>query len=212
MISSESDLFVFLKKWEKVSLYDLACYLHYPIKSKIDKGDTGHMIESLLGAQISNSRDPDLKNLGIEIKTLPICQDLHILENTFLSSVPLPFNEGSLLQSQLWKKISKIVFITIVRTQRAPSYEDYIGKTFILDWAAERKAFHTLMADWALLSSILLLEEYHFIDSTLGEALHIRPKARNALHSIRVGAVKMNPMGFYLRKKFLQPYVQQIYL
>jgi len=206
-----SELLILLKQWENVSLGDLALSLNGFMHSKMHKGDTGRLIEMLLGGQNSNSRAPDLEDLWLEIKTLPLQRNLKIIENTFLSSIPLPFCDGSLENSRLWYKISKILFVTILRAGKSPSYHDRIGKSFILDWNHDSIALNALKKDWNLLSSILLLEEYHLLDSTLGEILHVRPKARDAAHKVLVGRLKINPLGFYLRKTFLQPYVDRAF-
>lgn len=168
------------------------------------KGSAGQIIEKLIGVKPNARPEPDIPSLGLEIKTLPISSSGQVKENTFLMSIQLPLSSGSFKRSTLFHKIRHILFVPIIRAHSYASLEDWIGKAFLYDLERDLVSFKTMEQDWDMLTNLLTEEEYHFIDADLGELLHIRPKARNAQHLQRVGAMAINPLGWYLRKKHTQ--------
>jgi len=86
------------------------------------------------------------------------------------------------------------------------SMEDRIGPAFIID--LDPLSCVTFTKDWDLLAGFLRDEDYRMISSDLGEFLHIRPKAQNANHSVKVNGQRVNPMGFYLRKTYTQELIR----
>jgi len=180
-------------------------YKSYP--KTLTKGWAGRLIEDLLGVTNYNTAAPDLPDIGLEIKTLPLSPLLKVKEHTFISSISLPFLEGTFPRSRLHHKIQAILWVPIIRTQIKMSINDYIGKAFVVQ--IDRTTFECLEQDWNSLTALLRQEEYSLISSHLGDILHIRPKAQNAAHRVHIAGQSINPMGFYFRKTYTQELINR---
>ena len=73
------------------SLTELAEYARVPvpIDTLHGKGFTGELIEKCLGASAENQSIPDFPELGLELKSIPVDDNLCPLESTFLCYAPL---------------------------------------------------------------------------------------------------------------------------
>ncbi len=53
------------------------------------KGFTGELLELILGASAGNLSEPDFPGLALELKTMPVDENLKPLESTFITHAPL---------------------------------------------------------------------------------------------------------------------------
>ena len=196
-----------LSLYEGCTLGQLHQELYGHIPKTMTKGLTGRLIERLLGVTNLNSSSPDLPELGLELKTLPLSPLLQVKEHTFISTISLPFWEGSFKRSRLHNKIQSILWIPIIRSGTKMSLLDRIGKEFLIRMDLETSGI--LEQDWNLLTGLLRQEQYTLISSHLGEILHIRPKAQSSAHFISIDGQQINPMGFYFRKSYTQGLVDR---
>lgn len=192
-----------------LSLEQLHHMIYQTKPESIGKGWTGRLLEQWLGVTNLNESTPDLPEIGLEIKTLPVSHKGRVLEHTFLATIPFPFREGSFRRSRLYNKIQKILWIPIVRKEKRMSFQDQIGAAFIQDLEKDSEVLSKLTEDWDLLAGLLREESYRLISSEVGDILHIRPKAQNAAQKIWVGEQKINPMGFYFRKNYTQELIDK---
>lgn len=177
---------------------------------KSHKGHAGQIIETLLGADGSNAKGPDLPDLGVEIKTLPINLDVKVMENTFVCCISLPFTETQFESSDFYLKAKRILFVPIIVKKKGSLSDKVLAEPFL--WELNGKDLSIIKQDWIELSSYLRLGSWSSINSTLGEILHIRPKAANSrelsMFQALGGHHRILPIGFYLRKSFTQSLVE----
>ena len=65
-----------------------------PRNTTSGKGFTGELLEILLGASAGNLPVPDFPQLKLELKTLPVDENLKPLESTFICHAPLINKRG----------------------------------------------------------------------------------------------------------------------
>ena len=120
IFKSEKELLSFYKKFKGKNLLELKSLLDEDIESKIgsNKGMVGQIFEGLTGRPPNSSEEPDIEELGIELKAIPFKR----LKNNSLSSKERSklksINYKTLLHetwkdSFLIKKINKILFLAI---------------------------------------------------------------------------------------------------
>lgn len=177
------------------------------------KGDIGQIVEQLFGVKPSSYAGPDLPELGIEIKTLPVNLCGAVIENTYVNKISLPFRETDFEHSCLWQKIKKIIFVPVIGDKQDKLENRRLGQPFI--WEASGGEFRQLKQDWLDLTQYLRLGMWTLINSKLGEILHIRPKAAHGRDLSTFDALGQEhcilPMGFYLRKSFTQLLIEKNY-
>ncbi len=199
-----------LRVYEGKSLAHLHRDLYGTLPLKMTKGFTGRLLEQLLEVTNLNESTPDFPEYGLEIKTIPIGSKGIVKEHTFLSTISLPFLEGTFRRSKLYHKIFKVLWIPILREGTYMSLHDQIGRSFIVE--LEESIIAKLEGDWNLLTGLLREEAYPLISSDIGEILHIRPKAQNAAHMVCVNGQRVNPMGFYFRKSYTQELIRPYWM
>lgn len=170
------------------------------------KGWAGDLLEDILGVTDKSSSGPDFPEMGIELKTLPVSENFHVLENTFLGKIPLPFQEGSLKNSRLYQKIRQIFWVPLIGNKGEPLEQRRIGQGFL--WQLHGEELSVFEQDWDELSSLLRSAEFGDISAHLGTALHIRPKAAHSRDKVLLNIDGQThtivPLGFYLRRSFTQ--------
>lgn len=178
------------------------------------KGDGGQLIEQLLGIQSSSTKGPDLPEIGLEIKTLPIDKEFRVLENTHICKITLPFSETDFFRSSLWLKTRHILFVPIIGQRKTPMCDKILAQPFF--WQAQSCDIECLKQDWFELSSLLRTGCFEKINAKIGECLHIRPKAAHGqdLCTLKVQGQyqRILPLGFYLRKSFTQKLISRVYV
>lgn len=181
---------------------------------KHDKGQIGQLVEQLLGVQSNSFAGPDLPELGVEIKTLPLNFKKNVLEHTHIGKISLPFKETSFHNSSLWLKMRQILFVPIIAKPKSSMSEKILAQPFL--WKANCEEQKQIEQDWLELSSFLRCGQFTEIDSKIGEILHIRPKASHGKDLTFIQQEKNSyhvlPLGFYLRKSFTQHLIARNYV
>ena len=184
------------------------------IPFKEDKGQIGQLVEQLMGVKSNSYAGPDLPEMGVEIKTLPLNSQGKVQEHTHIGKISLPFKETSFEHSSLWLKIQKILFVPIIAQRNNIMSEKILGQPFL--WEAGQEIKEQLKKDWLELSSFLRLGHFDEINSQIGEYLHIRPKASHGKDFIffqqENNTYHILPIGFYLRKSFTQQLIARNYV
>jgi len=170
------------------------------------KGWVGQLLERRLGASAGSKDEPDFQLLGIELKTLPVDRIGHPCESTFVCTIPLldvAATEWS--QSRVWRKLSRVLWIIVEGSRDIPVAARRIGEPLL--WSPDADETAMLKGDWDELTGIIGRGDIESITGHLGQAMQVRPKARDS-HARRRGLdedgvlVERLPRGFYLRASF----------
>ncbi|MFK8068149.1 MAG: DNA mismatch repair endonuclease MutH [Gammaproteobacteria bacterium] len=171
-----------------------------------NKGWIGEILELALGATAGSKPEPDFQLINVELKTIPIKNNLKPKETTHVCTVPL-FNTTGLSweTSLVKKKLSRVLWIPIEYDEKKVLAERKIGSPLL--WSPTSEQENVLKTDWEEFMDLISLGEFDQITAHLGEALQIRPKAADS-HALADGIgkegkkIKTLPRGFYLRTSF----------
>ena len=123
-----------------------------PIDPNQRKGWVGQAIELALGTNASNKSLPDFKDLGIELKTLPIGKSGRPTESTFITSIPLlTIHQQQWNTSQCYAKLKRVLWVPIEGDTDIPYPQRRIGQGFL--WSPDAVQERILEADWNYLTS-----------------------------------------------------------
>ena len=170
------------------------------------KGWVGQLLERRLGASAGSKDEPDFQSLGIELKTLPVDRSGHPCELTFVCTIPLldvAMTEWA--DSRVKRKLNRVLWIIVEGSRDIPVAARRIGEP--LFWSPDAEESALLERDWDELTGIIGRGDIESITGHLGQAMQVRPKARDS-HARRRGldedgvVVKRMPRGFYLRATF----------
>jgi DNA mismatch repair protein MutH len=182
--------------------------LQVPANQKRAKGWVGEIIEIYLGATASSLPEPDFQYLGIELKTLPLDLNGKPKETTFVCSVSLSGNNGSLWKdSPVRRKLARVLWVPVEASARIPLSQRRIGNPFI--WSPSASLEAELRLDWQELMDLISMGEIARVDARQGKYLQIRPKAADGKALSRTSTENGEagltlPRGFYLRPAFTQ--------
>ena len=175
---SEIELISYYSKFKNSNLKKIKHHIEidYPeIKLKTNKGIVGQVLEALIGNAPNNDPNPDVINLGIELKVMPLRKVSNSLLPKERSKIKkINYNKiinESWGSSELKKKVSKILFFL---------YEQPIGKTY-RDWE-EFTFMGTLLFD-------LEVDSYYVVKD---DWLKIQRKVKNHFaHELSEGDTKI---------------------
>lgn len=175
-----------------------------PATRRNGKGFAGGLIERVLGADAGNLPEPDFRNLGIELKTIPVDLDGAPRESTYVCVAPAAGTPwGRFADSILWRKLACVLFVPLITSSEHTLGESVIGHPRL--WRPNARERSLLQADWTLLAESLSVRGES--DGRMGEVLQLRPKAAHA-RDLRPGfdaagaPAPSLPRGFYLRPAF----------
>lgn len=177
-----------------------------PEQSQRRKGWAGLAIERALGATAGCQPLPDFKQLGIELKTMPLNHLGTPAESTFVTSIPLlTIHQQQWLTSQCYGKLKRVLWVPVEGDNRIPFEQRRIGQGLL--WSPDAQDEAILAADWHDLTTLIATGRLDEIDATYGQYLQVRPKAANARSLCygfdSEGNKKLTlPRGFYLRTAF----------
>ncbi|PKF51957.1 DNA mismatch repair endonuclease MutH [Enterovibrio nigricans] len=177
-----------------------------PIDLRREKGWVGMLLETCLGATAGSKPEQDFKDLGIELKSIPISHLGKPLETTFVCVAPLTGVQGLTWEtSHIRNKLSKVLWVPVEGEREIPVCERHVGMPLLWQASVEEEA--QLKADWEELMEFIVLGKVHEITAKHGEYLQLRPKAANSkvkteAYGAKGQPIKTLPRGFYLRKQF----------
>jgi DNA mismatch repair protein MutH len=194
-----------------VELGDLADSLGLPVPvGRVrTKGWSGQVIEQELGVSTAGMPGPDFAALGIELKTVPVSEDLVPLESTAVCQIdPIAIAAESWDTSYVRAKLARVLFVALAVPPGARSVGDRRIAAVTL-WSPEPADERILRADFEL-----FVREYFRqgrsadITGHLGQALQVRPKGRNAAdtrdaYDAAGQPTRVGKAGFYLRPAFV---------
>ena len=174
-----------------------------PVKAK---GWIGECVELFLGATAGPLPEPDFREIGVELKTLPLNSSHRPKESTYVCTVPL-VNLSTLNweNSTVKKKLNRVLWVPVEADNDIPFAERRFGNAFL--WSPDSEQIHELKSDWEEIMEMISTGELHRITSDYGKVLQIRPKGMNSKALTRsvmeTGESGLTlPRGFYLRTSF----------
>ncbi|WP_435235543.1 DNA mismatch repair endonuclease MutH [Psychromonas sp. PT13] len=178
-----------------------------------NKGWVGQLIEWHLGATAGSKPEQDFKDLGIELKTIPIDQYGKVLETTFVCSAPiLNTHHMTWENSNVRNKISRVLWVPVQGERNIALGERIVGSGFL--WSANETQAALLKADWNEIMEKVALGKIESITARDGQVIQLRPKAANGRCLTDAfgedgSIIKVRPRGFYLKKSFTQSIINQ---
>lgn len=180
------------------------------------KGFIGTLVERALSISPKpGAAGPDLVELGIEVKTIPLAAGGQPRESTFVCTIPLGrLERESWETSAVRKKLARVLWVPIEHDRAIPFSARRLGAAWLWSPSAVEEA--TLRADWEAVQMLVVRGGVDGLDARLGAALQVRPKARHGGKRVRAPGedevpTSTMPRGFYLRATFTAGIVRACY-
>lgn len=204
---SEAELLARARTIAGCSVGELAANLgqEVPARMTTAKGFAGQLIERALGATAGSLSEPDFREIGVELKTIPVGPGARPLESTYVSTVPLTGEAGSFEDSAVARKLARVLWVPVQGMRTIALRERRIGMALL--WSPSPQEYALLRTDWEEHMEQICLGRIDRISAHQGVALQVRPKAADARARQRAigehGAPILTlPRGFYLRATF----------
>ncbi len=175
------------------------------------KGWAGNLIERALGVEAYGRPGPDLPELGIEVKTIPVSPAGRPHESTWVCTAPMgSFEPGPWRTSPVRAKLAHVLWMPLLDADSLALRK--VGAPIL--WTPSADEEDVLARDWDALTELLAeghVDQWH---ARHGVALQLRPKAARADDRVWVVDadgewVQTNPRGFYLRTSFTRAILAQ---
>ena len=177
------------------------------------KGWAGQMIERYLGACAASRPEPDFRNLGIELKTIPVNRHGKAKESTFVCVAPMTVASGlRWSDSTVRHKLARVLWVPIEADPGILPSNSKTGNAFL--WSPSREQARILEQDWQELVEMLCFGEFDKVSAKHGKYLQVRPKAASSTSLVHTTLADGDagltlPRGFYLRTRFTNMLLQQ---
>ena len=180
--------------------------INLPARLVTAKGLIGELVEKYLGASAGTMPEPDFREIGVELKTIPVNKNGKPKESTYVCVVSLLPEDNNQWETSLVKrKLSRVLWVPIEADPAIPLNQRRIGTSIL--WSPSAGQEQILRQDWQELMDMVMTGELDQISARYGKYLQIRPKAQNA-KALQDGIdaegniIKTLPRGFYLRTSF----------
>lgn len=179
-----------------------------PIGAVRTKGWSGQVVERELGVEGGGAHGPDFRELGVELKTVPVDDRLIPLESTAVCHIdPIGIAGESWATSYARTKLARVLFVALSTERGRPVAERRVCAVRL--WSPRPAEDDLLRSDFELFA-----REYFrrgragAITGHLGRVLQVRPKGRNAAdlcdsYDEAGRPIRIGKCGFYLRPAFV---------
>jgi len=180
------------------------------------KGWAGQLLEVALGATAGSLSEPDFREIGVELKNIPVTPAGQPRESTYICTVPLLDMSGQTWRtSNVWRKLARVLWIPIEANRQIPIGERCIGNPLL--WSPDSEQEKILQSDWEHFAEHISMGQLDRITSRHGHYLQIRPKAANSkILSTGIGEtgefIQTLPRGFYVRALFTADILRKHYV
>jgi DNA mismatch repair protein MutH len=190
--------------------------LPVPVGNVRTKGWSGQVIEQELGAAVGGARGPDFAGLGVELKTVPVDDDLTPIESTAVCQIdPVAIAAESWETSYAREKLARVLFVALAVPPGARSVGERRVAAVRL-WSPDAEETRALRDDFEL-----IVRGYYRqgraaeITGHLGQVLQVRPKGRDAgdlrdAYDAAGRPTRVGKHGFYLRPAFVARILQRV--
>lgn len=205
-----SELLSRVKSIAGLTLGELAHRTNSPIPGDLrqHKGWVGQFLETFLGADSGNLAVPDFSKLNIELKTIPINKRGLPQESTYITVVPMLGAPNLAWESsEVRLKLQHVLWLPVEADQHLKLADRRVGYAVL--WRMPTHIEAILRADWQELMEYVLLGRLAKLNASIGQYLHVRPKAANS-RILTQGLDNQGnkiltlPRGFYLRPQLTQ--------
>ncbi len=206
--SSEAELLDRAQTLTGKTLGNIADILGISTPENLDKnkGWIGQLFEKYLVTSAGTQAEPDFREIGVELKSIPLDNRGKPRESTYVTMVNLiPDKNESWETSMVRIKLLRVLWIPIEGDPGIPVFNRRIGNAIL--WSPGKKQEMQLKQDWEELIGLVHQGKVDEALSEYGVYLQIRPKGLNA-KSLQYGSKdtgeknKTLPRGFYLRPAF----------
>jgi len=179
---------------------------------KIAKGNTGKLLESIIGLPPGNTlRDFE----DGELKTNKCNEHGEPLETMFISQISNHFDELldpdlKFINSWIYKKISRLVYVPVVKVDQNPEKWYFLDYKFI-EIPLGSSLFQQLENDFIQIKKKIAVDVSNgdkFIHTSSGKFIQIRTKDAKPYHPIYSGKLKREVsnknFAFYFKKDFMR--------
>ena len=188
-----------------VSVDDLASYagVHLHHDAVRQKGKLGELCEWYLGATAGSAKLHDFPQLGIELKTIPVDEDLKPRETTFVASLHLQVADRlDWANSWVREKLAHVLWLPVVTRDEGPRH---FGSPLL--WRPTPEQEQILHDDFDDIVGTIGAGGIESVTARLGRWLQLRPKAQDSHdRTLVLGPdgewLATVPRGFYLRSRF----------
>jgi DNA mismatch repair protein MutH len=144
------------------------CQVHgikwYPEPAR-NKGLAAKVVETVLEVRTNNRPEPDLTNLGLEIKTIPVTDDLGVMEHTKVTTLNFrDVEDQDWERSTVYHKLRSILFVPVVKYDKASPERWYVRSPFV--WFPSLEAEKQLREDYEAVRSLVKQKQYAAISSS----------------------------------------------
>lgn len=180
-----------------------------------DKGWVGRLIERCLGATAASRSEPDFREIGVELKTLPVDLRGRPLESTFVAHVELDeIARAEWGSSRVKKKLATVLWIPVQGERHVPVEARRVGAPLL--WSPSHSEEAALRYDWEELVGLIGRGDLESVTGHMGICLQVRPKASSSRDRRRgVDAEGASfaalPRGFYLRATFTRALLERYF-
>ena len=189
------------------SLSAIATEVGFPIPVDIRraKGWAGQLLEVALGAESGSLAEPDFRQLGVELKSIPVDALGRPSESTYVCTAPMDGSAGFDWEgSWVRRKLSTVLWMPVLGATDSPGQRCLGGP---LLWRPSDDETAEIRADWEHFAEAVALGELWQLHGRNGKVLQIRPKAASSSEwgwavDTEGGWVQKTPIGFYLKTKF----------
>jgi DNA mismatch repair protein MutH len=170
------------------------------------KGKVGTVVERVLGATGGPSAVLDFPALGVELKTIPVREDGHPRESTFVSALSLvDADRQEWSSSWVRRKLACVLWVPVLTPAGSALSERRLGRALL--WRPTPAQEAVLAADFDTIMGLVGVGRVEALSARAGRWLQARPKAahgrvRTLAYGPRDERIEALPRGFYLRARF----------
>jgi DNA mismatch repair protein MutH len=169
------------------------------------KGKTGELIEQVLGASGGSAAVHDFPGLGVELKTIPVDEQLRPRESTYVCTLALAEADRTEWEtSWVRAKLAHVLWVPVVTAREGERETGRVGEPRF--WRPSPEQLAILAADFDEIMGTIALGGIEHLTARTGRWLQVRPKgasARDRTWSVAAedSWVATVPRGFYLRTR-----------
>ncbi len=189
---------------EGVGIDELAAQAGLALADSVrQKGKVGELCEWWLGATAGSAKLHDFPQLGVELKTIPVDEQLRPSETTFVATLQLR-DADTLDWASSWvrAKLAHVLWLPVITPHAGPRR---FGAPRL--WRPTAEQEQILHDDFDEIVGMIGAGGIESVTARMGRWLQLRPKAqdrdhRTLVHGPEGELLSTVPRGFYLRTRF----------